>query len=83
MADPSIGDGLGDWHGDCDWKPKLGMGFNYEEKTFEFYNGYGGRVGFSVRRDNVYKCKHTNELISRMFVCKKEVFRRRDKTYHL
>lgn len=50
------------------------MLFDSEDKAYEFYNRYGGRVGFSVRNDNAYKNKHTNELISRMFVCYKRAF---------
>jgi zinc finger SWIM domain-containing protein 3 len=48
------------------------MEFDSEESTYEFYNMYGRRVGFSIRRHTHYKNKHSGQLISRIFVCSKE-----------
>ena len=56
--------------GDCDWKPKLGMLFNSEQAAYDFYNAYGGRIGFSVRKGCVNKSK-TGDATSRLFVCNK------------
>ncbi|XP_028059063.1 protein FAR1-RELATED SEQUENCE 5-like [Camellia sinensis] len=64
---------------DCDWKPKLGMIFDSEQCAYEFYNTYGGRMGFSIRRDYCKKDKFTNQLIHRLLVCNKEGFRKVDK----
>ena len=33
-----------------DWKPGLGMSFNSEQAAYNFYNTYGGRIIFSVRK---------------------------------
>ena len=54
-----------------DWKPELGMSFDSEQAAYDFYNAYGGRIGFSVRKGYVSKNK-TGDVISRLFVCNKE-----------
>ncbi|GMP41800.1 hypothetical protein CsSME_00011773 [Camellia sinensis var. sinensis] len=36
--------------GSCGWKPKLGMPFDSEQAAYDFYNNYGGKVGFSIRK---------------------------------
>ncbi|KAF8411685.1 hypothetical protein HHK36_004243 [Tetracentron sinense] len=69
--------------GACAWKPKCGMQFDSEQDAYDFYNAYGGRVGFGIRRDTYYKNKNTGEMISRIFVCSKEGFRVKDKRDHL
>ncbi|XP_059649946.1 protein FAR1-RELATED SEQUENCE 5-like [Cornus florida] len=68
---------------EVDWKPKYGMEFDYEEKAFEFYNEYGRRVGFSVRKDHANKSPVIGEVTSRLYVCCKEGFRRKDKRDYL
>ena len=35
---------------DFDWKPRFGMEFDSDERAYEFYNSYGRRMGFSIRR---------------------------------
>ncbi|XP_028082881.1 protein FAR1-RELATED SEQUENCE 5-like [Camellia sinensis] len=63
----------------CGWKPKLGMSFDSEQAAYDFYNTYGEKVGFSIRKLYVHKNKHTKEIISRTFVCYKEGIRGIDK----
>ncbi|KAL7166141.1 hypothetical protein ACSBR2_036926 [Camellia fascicularis] len=64
---------------DCAWKPKQGMTFDSEQCACDFYDTYGGRMGFSIRRDYFRKNKFTNQLICRLLVCNKEGFRKVDK----
>ena len=40
---------------------------------------YGGKMGFSIRREGFGKNRSTGELTSRKFVCSKEGFRSNDK----
>ncbi|XP_028089587.1 protein FAR1-RELATED SEQUENCE 5-like [Camellia sinensis] len=64
---------------DCAWKPKQGMTFDSKQCAYDFYNIYGGRMGFNIRRDYSRKNKFTNQLICRLLVCNKEGFRKVDK----
>ncbi|KAL7228581.1 hypothetical protein ACSBR2_007317 [Camellia fascicularis] len=64
---------------DCAWKPKQGMTFDSEQCAYDFYNTYGRRMGFSIRRDYSRKNKFTNQLICRLLVCNKKGFRKVDK----
>ncbi|KAL7239262.1 hypothetical protein ACSBR2_005206 [Camellia fascicularis] len=64
---------------DCEWKPKQGMTFESEQSAYDFYNTYGGRMGFSIRKDYCRKDKFTNQLICRLLVCNMEGFRKVDK----
>ncbi|XP_028073996.1 protein FAR1-RELATED SEQUENCE 5-like [Camellia sinensis] len=64
---------------DCAWKPKHGMTVDFEQSVYDFYNTYGGRMGFSIRKDYYTKNKFTNQLICRLLVCNKEGFRKVDK----
>ncbi|XP_028112682.1 protein FAR1-RELATED SEQUENCE 5-like [Camellia sinensis] len=64
---------------DCAWKPKHGMTFDSEQSVYDFYNTYGGRIRFSIRRDFCRKNKFTNQLICRLLVCNKEGFWKVDK----
>ncbi|XP_028097951.1 protein FAR1-RELATED SEQUENCE 5-like [Camellia sinensis] len=64
---------------DCAWKPKQGMTFDSEQCVYDFYNTYGGRMWFSIRRDFCRKNKFTNQLICRLLVCNNEGFRKGDK----
>ncbi|GMP63518.1 hypothetical protein CsSME_00025168 [Camellia sinensis var. sinensis] len=63
----------------CGWKPKLGMSFDSEQAAYDFYNTYGGKVGFSIRKAYAHKNKYTKEITSRTFVCYKEGSRGIDK----
>ncbi|CAL5384853.1 unnamed protein product [Camellia sinensis] len=64
--------------GQCDWKPRVRMTFDTEQEVYDFYNSYGGRLGFSIRRGYVNKSKE-GQITSRQFVCNKEGFRVVDK----
>ncbi|KAK2636054.1 hypothetical protein Ddye_030846 [Dipteronia dyeriana] len=55
------------------------MEFETEQLAYEFYNMYGRRMGFSIRNDTFGKNRRTGEITSRIFVCSKEGFRRKDK----
>ncbi|XP_028071383.1 protein FAR1-RELATED SEQUENCE 7-like [Camellia sinensis] len=57
---------------DCGWKPKVGMPFNSKQAAYDFYNTYGGNVGFSIMKAYANKNKHTKEITSQTFVCYKE-----------
>mgnify|MGYP003702813049 CR=1 FL=1 len=62
--------------GECDWKPRVRMTFDTEQEAYDFYNTYGGRLGFSIRRGYVNKSKE-GQITSRLLVCNKEGFRGR------
>ncbi|XP_043705392.1 protein FAR1-RELATED SEQUENCE 7-like [Telopea speciosissima] len=61
-------------------KPFIGMQFDSDNDAFEFYNSYGRRVGFSVRREYANKSKKDNTKITSMrLVCSKQGLRKKDK----
>ncbi|CAL5442325.1 unnamed protein product [Camellia sinensis] len=64
--------------GECDWKPRVRMTFDTEQEAYDFYNTYGGKLGFSIRRGYVNKSKD-GQITSRQFVCNKEGFQVVDK----
>ncbi|KAK1569230.1 hypothetical protein Q3G72_034118 [Acer saccharum] len=64
---------------DLEWKPKCDMEFDSEQSAHDFYIMYGGKMGFSIRREGFGKNRSTGELTSRKFVCSKEGFRSNDK----
>ncbi|XP_043720792.1 protein FAR1-RELATED SEQUENCE 5-like [Telopea speciosissima] len=65
-------------------KPKIGMQFNSENEAFEFYNSYGGVLGFSVRREYANRSKKDRSIItSRRFVCNKQGNRKVDNRAHV
>ncbi|XP_059633774.1 protein FAR1-RELATED SEQUENCE 6-like [Cornus florida] len=68
--------------GDSELKPKYGMEFDSEEKAYDFYNAYGYKAGFSVRREYANKHRTTGQITSRLFVCCKEGYRGKDKRDH-
>ena len=55
------------------------MEFEADEIAYDFYNEYDKKVGFSIRKENVNKCKKTGVVTSRRFVCVKERVRGKDK----
>ena len=59
--------------------PFKGMEFEADEIAYDFYNEYGKKVGFSIRKEYVNKCKKTGVITSRRFVCTKEGVRGKDK----
>ncbi|KAF7829177.1 vacuolar protein sorting-associated protein 25 [Senna tora] len=68
---------------DMDWKPKLGMEFDSLEKAWTFWNDYGGKMGFGVRKAYTNKSKKDGSVTSVRFLCSKEGLRRVDKRDHL
>ncbi|XP_059644237.1 protein FAR1-RELATED SEQUENCE 5-like [Cornus florida] len=52
------------------WKPTYKMEFDSEEEANDFYNAYGGRIGFSIRKE--YGNKVNGRITSRALVCSKE-----------
>ncbi|XP_042495098.1 protein FAR1-RELATED SEQUENCE 5-like [Macadamia integrifolia] len=59
---------------------EINMVFNSEQEAYDFYNGYGGTKGFSVRRDWEHKSIKDNKTItSRVFVCNKQGKKKLDK----
>ncbi|XP_043717717.1 protein FAR1-RELATED SEQUENCE 5-like [Telopea speciosissima] len=61
-------------------KPHIDMQFNSDQEAYDFYNSYGGRLDFSVRREYINKSKKDNTTItSRRFACNKHGIRRKDK----
>ena len=65
------------------WKPKYGMEFDFDESAYDFYNAYGSKVGFSIRKETFGENKHTGEITSRQFVCANAGLRSKDKRDHL
>ncbi|XP_028093746.1 protein FAR1-RELATED SEQUENCE 7-like [Camellia sinensis] len=63
---------------DTQFGPILGMEFDYEQFAYDFYNSYGGRVVFSIRREYAHKSK-TGDITSTAFACSKEGHRKVDK----
>ena len=59
--------------------PFKGTEFEADEIAYDFYNEYDRKTGFSIRKENVNKCKKTGVVTSRRFVCAKEGVRGKDK----
>ncbi|TXG73554.1 hypothetical protein EZV62_002133 [Acer yangbiense] len=64
---------------DSSSKPRCGMEFDNEKIAYDFYNTYGRKVGFRIRRESYGKNNKTGELTSRTFVCSKHGIRSNDK----
>ncbi|OMO68598.1 hypothetical protein COLO4_29562 [Corchorus olitorius] len=62
--------------------PRVGIEFVSEEEAYNFYNEYGRRYGFSIRKERGNWNKKTRQLTSRLFVCSKEGIRSSDKRDH-
>jgi zinc finger SWIM domain-containing protein 3 len=60
-------------------EPHLGMKFDSEAAACQFYNEYGKRNGFGIRREYYNKIKVDGVLTSRRFTCFKEGQRSVDK----
>ena len=52
--------------------PFKGMKFEADEIAYDFYNEYGRKTGFSIRKEYANKCKKIGVVTSRRFVCAKE-----------
>ena len=55
-----------------EFTPFKGMEFEADEIAYDFYNEYGRKASFSIRKEYVNKCKKTEVVTSRRFVCTKE-----------
>ncbi|XP_059663832.1 protein FAR1-RELATED SEQUENCE 5-like [Cornus florida] len=64
---------------EVEWIPRVDMQFDSEEVAYDFYNEYGGRVGFSIRRKYKNNNRKDGKVTSRNFVCCKEGKRGEDK----
>ncbi|XP_057478187.1 protein FAR1-RELATED SEQUENCE 5-like [Actinidia eriantha] len=64
-----------------DYTPFLQKEFESEEAAYEFYNGYGRVMGFSIRICYSTKSKKDGVLIGQKFVCSKQGTRGKDKRY--
>ncbi|XP_059632847.1 protein FAR1-RELATED SEQUENCE 5-like [Cornus florida] len=61
------------------WKPCLEMEFDSVDAAYYFYNNYGGRAGFSIRKEYANKSRKNGKITCRLFVCNKEGLRGKDK----
>ena len=68
---------------DVEWKPKLGMEFDSIEEAWNFWNNYGGKMGFGVRRAYRNKSQKDGSITTCRFVCSKEGVKGKDKRDHL
>ena len=59
--------------------PFKGMEFEVDEIAYDYYNEYGRKASFSIRKEYVNKYKKTGVVTSRRFVCAKEGVRSKDK----
>ena len=55
--------------------PEVGMAFDSEEKAWEMYNTYAGKVGFSVRKSHS-KLREDKTIYQKYIVCSNEGYRR-------
>ncbi|XP_043705054.1 protein FAR1-RELATED SEQUENCE 5-like [Telopea speciosissima] len=79
MTSPVEASGQDDY---VNYKPRIGMTFISEIDAYDFYNRYGGIVGFSIRRDYGHRLKEDRTIIKqRRFVCCKQGHRKKDKRY--
>ena len=59
--------------------PFKGMEFEADGISYDFYNEYGRKAGFSIKKEYLNKCKKTGVITSRRFVYAKEGVRGKDK----
>ena len=59
--------------------PFKGMEFEAKEIAYGFYNEYGRKTGFSIKKEFVNKFKKTGVVTSMRFVCVMEGVRDKDK----
>ena len=58
------------------------MEFEADEIAYDFYNEYGTKAGFSIRKEYVNKYKKTGVVTLRRFVCTNEGVWGKDKRDH-
>jgi zinc finger SWIM domain-containing protein 3 len=49
--------------------PKIGMKFNSEQDTYDFYNAYASNMGFSIQRNDCHYVGTSSTLKTREFTC--------------
>ncbi|XP_028764368.1 protein FAR1-RELATED SEQUENCE 5-like [Neltuma alba] len=59
--------------------PTLDLEFDNLEETWQYWVGYGKRMGFGVRKENSNKSKKDGSIIYYKYVCHKEGVRKPDK----
>ncbi|XP_059658466.1 protein FAR1-RELATED SEQUENCE 5-like [Cornus florida] len=64
---------------EVEWIPCVDMQFDSEEVAYDFYNEYGGRVGFIIWREYKNNSRKDEKVTSRNFVFSKEGKRGEDK----
>ncbi|KAL5712141.1 hypothetical protein ACHQM5_014340 [Ranunculus cassubicifolius] len=52
--------------------PYIGLEFETQEESYNYYNRYAGRMGFSVRKYSLCKSHLTGDAIGRIFCCSLE-----------
>ncbi|XP_059629750.1 protein FAR1-RELATED SEQUENCE 5-like [Cornus florida] len=57
---------------EVEWIPCIDMQFDSEEAAYDFYNEYGGKVGFNIQREYKNNSRKDGKGTSRIFVCSKE-----------
>ena len=67
---------------DVDWKPKIGMRFDFMEEVSKFWLAYSFRVGFGVRVRFANR-KGDGSVSSCRLVCCKEGLKRKGKDMHM
>ncbi|KAF8413901.1 hypothetical protein HHK36_001897 [Tetracentron sinense] len=58
--------------------PELGQVFASEEEAYEFYNAYGRKEGFSIRKDKIER-RRNGKVYLRHFACSKGGHRKNDR----
>ncbi|XP_024316957.1 uncharacterized protein LOC100833015 [Brachypodium distachyon] len=61
------------------WVPQIGMKFNTLDEAWYFWQHYGGRIGFGVRKRYSNVSKFDGTITSSRFVCRKEGLWAKDK----
>ncbi|XP_059645860.1 protein FAR1-RELATED SEQUENCE 5-like [Cornus florida] len=64
---------------EMEFTPKLNMQFDTEDEAYDFYNAYGGKVGFSIHKNYANKSRKTRNITTSKFLCSKQGFRVKDK----
>ena len=55
--------------------PEIGMSFESEKATFDMYNTYAGKVGFSIRKSDIKK-REDDTISNKHIVCSSQGYRK-------
>ena len=55
--------------------PEVGMAFDSEEKAYEMYNTYAGKVRFSIRKNHT-KLREDKTISQKYIVCSNQGYRK-------